>query len=63
MNQLTRQQVAQMKNVHPETVRRAIRRGELPAQRFGQAIMIESHHAAAWNPRPVGRPARKKDDQ
>jgi len=34
--------------VHPETIRRAIRRGELPARKFGRVLLIKEEDFKVW---------------
>lgn len=64
VNLLTVEQVAEMKECHPETVRRALRSGEFGHPRkVGNGLwLLDAREAEAWNPRPVGRPAEKSFD-
>lgn len=56
-NLLTVEQVASMKNCHPETVKRAIRAGRFPsARKVGSVWLLPEDAVKNWKPRPVGRP-------
>lgn len=60
---LTTDEVAELKDVHRETVLRAIRRGELAAAAFGEQrrkIWLVARPAAEkWQPRKPGRPQKR----
>lgn len=59
VNLLTVEEVAEMKECHPETVRRALRSGEFERPRkVGNGLwLLDAREVANWQPRPVGRPA------
>ena len=47
-------EVAAIRRVHPDTVRRAISDGQLKAYKFGRQIRIRPEDLAAWGS-PVGQ--------
>jgi excisionase family DNA binding protein len=58
---VTVQEAAERLNIHPESVRRLIRAGKLPARKFANIWLIEravlEQYAAHYDPRP-GNKAR-----
>jgi len=63
MNLLTPAQVATMHGVNPETVRRALRAGDIPgALRVGPGWVVPESAAKAWERRKLGRPVESKQD-
>lgn len=55
---LTVDQVAELVQLDPETVRRAIRRGELVAARIGGRLRIRPEQVDAWVDAQVVEPSR-----
>lgn len=59
-NYVTVAEVAERLNIHPESVRRLIRAGKLPARKFANAWLIDKttleQFASNYDPRP-GRKA------
>ncbi len=60
---LTVDEAAALKQVHPETIRRALRRGEFRRARKissgAHAIwLLDAEEVQAWQPRPAGWPRR-----
>jgi non-specific serine/threonine protein kinase len=51
-------EAATVKSVHPETVRRAIRAGKLPALRIGRIFVIRPDDLLAWQPHYEKAPGR-----
>lgn len=54
-NELTVEQVAEMKGVQPDTVRRRIQRGRLPAVKKYNIWFIKRKDADAWKARGNGK--------
>jgi excisionase family DNA binding protein len=53
---LTVRQVAKLKNCHPHTVYRAIRRGDLPAEQVeGFMYFVRPTDAETWQPQAYNR--------
>jgi len=48
------------KGVHPHTVRAAIRRGELRAEKVGRIYLIPHWALRQWTPRSSGRPLAER---
>jgi excisionase family DNA binding protein len=60
---LTPEQVAQALNVTPQTIRNWIRRGLLPAERYGHVFRIHREDFEAFaGARPDGAPAQAPGD-
>lgn len=56
---LTVEEAADMKRCHPETVRRALRAGQLSsADKIGNVWLLDARTVASWEPRSVGRPSQ-----
>lgn len=56
--------VARLKGVHYQTVRRAIAHGELPAKKVGHAVIIAAEDLDRWQPHYERVPGvRAKDSQ
>ena len=47
---------AQLKGVHPHTIRLAIKNGLLPARRLARGFLVHRRDLERWRPRRVGRP-------
>lgn len=45
---VTLEVAAQIANIHPETVRRAYRRGAFPAYRIGRCVRVSMPKLVAW---------------
>jgi excisionase family DNA binding protein len=48
--------VAKLRKCQPSTVRMAIIRGDLPAEKVGGMMLVRRADAMAWTPAPRGRP-------
>jgi tetratricopeptide (TPR) repeat protein len=47
---------ADLKGVHPHTIRLAIKEGRLPARRLARGFLVHRRDLERWQPRRVGRP-------
>jgi excisionase family DNA binding protein len=59
---LTAQEAAELVEAHVETIRRAVRRGDLPALKVGRELRIRTVDLEAWLARhePAGKPERSR---
>ena len=49
-------EAAALKDVHPHTIRAAIKDGGLPARRLARGFLVHRRDLERWQPRAVGRP-------
>ena len=55
---MTAPEAARLCDVHPETIRKAIRDGVLPEHKFGAAYVLNREDVERWNKsrKPAGNP-------
>ena len=49
-------EAASLKEVHPHTIRAAVKSGQVPARRLARGFLIHRRDLERWEPRSVGRP-------